>query len=102
MDAFQGCYKNGSEFATRDCRWFSVVPFFVYFSSCVLYAAVLNPAIFPFLSVLFVLASIIAILTNPFKQERLFAMFVTFSLLRGLIFSSLTVNLCYTIILILF
>ncbi len=102
MDAFQGCYKNGSEFATRDCRWFSVVPFFVHFSSCVLYAAVLNPAIFPFLSVLFVLASIIAILTSPFKQERLFAMFVTFSLLGGLIFSSLTVNLCYTKILILF
>ena len=25
MDSFQGCYKNGTEPGTRDCRWFSSV-----------------------------------------------------------------------------
>ena len=28
MDAFQGCYKDGTEPGTRDCRWFSSVYFF--------------------------------------------------------------------------
>ena len=38
MDSFQGCYKDGTEPGTRDCRWFVAVPligriagFFVYF-----------------------------------------------------------------------
>ena len=25
MDTFQGCYKNGMEPGTRDCRWFSAM-----------------------------------------------------------------------------
>ena len=28
MDSFQGCYKDGTEPGTRDCRWFSSVYFF--------------------------------------------------------------------------
>ena len=29
MDAFQGCYKNGVDPGTKDCRWFSAVYFFM-------------------------------------------------------------------------
>ena len=29
MDSFQGCYKDGTEPGTRDCRWFSAVPFII-------------------------------------------------------------------------
>ncbi len=31
MDSFQGCYKNGTEPGTRDCRWFLSVFFILHF-----------------------------------------------------------------------
>ena len=29
MDSFQGCYKDGTKPGTKDCRWFSAVPFII-------------------------------------------------------------------------
>ena len=38
MDAFQGCYKNGMEPGTRDCRWFSAMYLLVRLLVFVAYA----------------------------------------------------------------
>ena len=37
VDSFQGCYKDGTEPGTRDCRWFSAVYFAYRFISFFLY-----------------------------------------------------------------
>ncbi len=33
MDTFHGCYKDGTEPGTHDCRWFVSVPFLVRFTA---------------------------------------------------------------------
>ena len=41
VDLFQGCYKNGTQPGTRDCRWFSAVPFILKLVLLVLYTVTL-------------------------------------------------------------
>ena len=69
MDAFQGCYKNGTN-GTRDCRHFSAVYLFVRIIFLVIAAVSLGYSVvtFYFLTgVLFSLFAILIAITQPYK-----------------------------------
>ena len=69
MDTFQGCYKDGTEPGTRDCRWFASVYFIVRLSAATLAAITLNVVFFHFTSMLLALLAILFITIQPFKSN---------------------------------
>jgi hypothetical protein len=69
MDSFQGCYKDGTEPGTRDCRWFASV-FFVLRSAAIMVAIVTkNTSFFPLSCVLFVMVAVVLTSVQPFKEN---------------------------------
>ena len=69
MDAFQGCYKDGTESGTRDCRWFSSVYFFCRFLFFILYAFIPNIVFFVIGAILAFNLSLLAMAVQPFKSS---------------------------------
>ena len=70
VDSFQGCYKDGTEPGTRDCRWFSVVYFgsrIVFFIS---YATVGNMPTLLIVSLLLMICTILVMGLKPFKSQH--------------------------------
>ncbi len=61
MDSFQGCYKDGTEPGTRDCRWFASVFFLARFGMALTYAFTKGAMYFVIFSIMLVL--IILLLT---------------------------------------
>ena len=85
MDSFQGCYKNGTEPGTRDCRWFSATFLALRLLFFILYGFTLNSTFFPLCSVFFILLIVLLVIFQPFKtfhrhnfEIALFAMFAAF------------------------
>ena len=69
VDSFQGCYKDGTDPGTRDCRWFSIVPFLVRYIIFIVYGAVvLSPFLVYFVMILVFTASLI-IIVDPYKSQ---------------------------------
>ena len=70
MDSFYGCYKDGTEPGSKDCRWFASVFFFVrYFLFCsTLYA--MGSTSFPIGAIVLTLFSISLIVIQPFKSKH--------------------------------
>ena len=69
MDAFQGCYKDGTEPGTRDCRWFSSVYFFFRFLSFMLYAFIPNTVFFVLGAIIAFNLSLLIMAIQPFKSS---------------------------------
>ena len=69
MDAFQGCYKDGTEPGTRDCRWFSSVYFFCRFLFFTLYALMPNTVFFVTGSIIAFNLSLLIMVVQPFKSS---------------------------------
>ena len=69
MDAFQGCYKDGTEPGTRDCRWFSSVYFFCRFLFFILYALIHNTVFFVIGAILAFNVSLLIMAVQPFKSS---------------------------------
>ena len=67
MDIFQGCYKNGTDPGTRDCRWFSAMYYIFRIICFVAYAFVQNILCFVICGGLVLLFSILVIIIQPFK-----------------------------------
>ena len=69
MDAFQGCYKDGTKPGTHDCRWFSSLYFLCLFLLYVLGA--FTPSIFASVMVPIVLLnlSLFIMAVQPFKSS---------------------------------
>ena len=85
MDSFQGCYKNGTEPGTRDCRWISAAYLVLRWVFFILYGFTLNPAFFPLCSLSAIFFIILLVILQPFKTSRrhnfeivLFVMFTAF------------------------
>jgi hypothetical protein len=70
MDAFQGCYRDGTEPGTRDCRWFSTVYFLCRFMLFAVYAATRNVILFTVAAILFMLVTLLIVLVQPFKLPQ--------------------------------
>ena len=69
MDSFQGCYKNGTEPGTRDCRWFASAFFLFRYILLIISVFVNGGMYFPSASIVLVLATILLVLLQPFKSE---------------------------------
>ncbi len=69
VDSFQGCYKDGTEPDTRDCRWFSAVLLmfrFMYFTTV---AVTPTEAFIPFMAIGCVFLIILVTIVDPFKTN---------------------------------
>ena len=69
MDAFQGCYKNGTN-GTRDCRYFSALYLFVRVSIFMMIAVSLSLSRFVYcflVGVIFTLFAILFVVVQPYK-----------------------------------
>ena len=69
MDSFLGCYKNGTQPDTRDCRWFASLLFSFRLFLLLIGAWLLNWTFFIFSSMLVVLYLTLMTVVQPFKKE---------------------------------
>ncbi len=69
VDSVQGRYKDGTEPGTRDCRWFSTVPFILRFVFFMMISFNFNTAMLPYITQVFTLGAIVTILVDPFKHN---------------------------------
>ena len=68
VDSFQGCYKNGTEPGTFDCRWFSTLIHLIRLLFFVIYGMTLSMMFFVYGLIAFLVLSIAAINIQPFKK----------------------------------
>ena len=69
MDSFQGCYKDGTELGTRDCRWFSSLLLILRFILVSAYAYFLDSLFYPYAAMVLVITAMITIVVDPFKTH---------------------------------
>ena len=71
VDSFQGCFKDGTEPACRDCRWFSVIPFLLQLIIFSIYSATFYSynMFLRTLATIIVLAAILTIIVDPYKPQ---------------------------------
>jgi len=69
MDSFQGCYKDGTQPGTTDCRWFASVFFIVRLLAFIIGAFLPNIMFFVLSSMLLVIFTGLLIIVRPFKTE---------------------------------
>ena len=69
MDAFQGCYKDGTEPGSRDCRWFTAI--FLVFRPILflIYTFTLSSAYFALSAIAILLLVLLIINIQPFKSQ---------------------------------
>ena len=69
MDSFQGCYKDGTEPGTRDCRWFAAVPLIGRFGLLVAYISKLQESLVSLAIVIIVIIIIATTTIQPYKKR---------------------------------
>ena len=69
VDTFQGCYKDGTESNSRDCRWFPGMILLVRVMVALIFSFYKNSVFLPQAAMVFVMAAIITITIEPFKQR---------------------------------
>ncbi len=67
MDSFQGCYKDGTEPNTRDCRWYASILYLSRPALLVVYAITADIAFFPLAAIIVTLIAMLTIIIDPFK-----------------------------------
>ena len=100
VDSFQGCYKDGTEPGTFDCRWFSVLMLLTRPLLFIVYALTLSTMFFSYALVFIVTVLIILINIQPYKKtavrypstDSTFIVFlsISYSAILGLDTSSIT------------
>ena len=69
VDSFQGCYKDGTEPGTVDCRWFAQFRLFFRLAFFVVYTLILNSMFFIYVAIASTLWLMLLINVNPFKKH---------------------------------
>ena len=69
VDSFQGCFKDGTEPGTRDCRWFASFFFILRLCSAVIGILTLNVSYFLFTAIILTLLFMVLVLVEPFKAN---------------------------------
>ena len=67
MDTFLGCYKDGTEPGTHDCRWFASVYFLGRLLAVAIGSLTLSSMLFSFFPMILTLIAILYIAIEPFK-----------------------------------
>ena len=68
VDSFQGCYKDGTEPGTFDCRWFSVLPLLLRLILFIIFTLTLSMMFFVYAVLVLVIVLIAVINIQPFKK----------------------------------
>ena len=68
VDSFQGCYKDGTEPGTLDCRWFSTFILMIRLLLFVIYGMTLSMIFFVYAVLVLVIFLIAVINIQPFKK----------------------------------
>ena len=68
VDSFQGCYKDGTEPGTHDCRWFSVPMLLVWPIFCIVYSLTLSTMFFVYCLITLLILLIAMINIQPLKR----------------------------------
>ena len=90
MDAFQGCYKDGTQPGTRDCRWFASVFFIIRIVQLALYSQP-DHVIFLVLAVKsIILYSTLTAVMKPYKSELKYYNVVSVIFLQLMVLVSIT------------
>ena len=69
MDAFQGCYKDGTN-GTRDCRYFSALHLILRIALFTTYAITVNTLVYTLVAVILIVFAILNAVIQPYKQEH--------------------------------
>ena len=69
VDTFYGCYKDGTEAGTRDCRWFASLIFIARFIIMLIGSFTLDGTFFPLAAIVYVLLFMVLFLVEPFKAN---------------------------------
>ena len=69
VDSFQGCYKDGTEPGTSDCRWFAQLGLFIRFAFFIIHALTLTSMYFIYTILACTLWLVLLINVNPFKKS---------------------------------
>ena len=88
VDSFQGCYKDGTEPGTFDCRWFSTLIHLIRLLLFIVYGMTLSMMFYIYGLIAFLTLSIVAINIQPYKKVayRYSIMDIVFYILLSLIF----------------
>lgn len=68
VDSFAGCYKDGTEPGTRDCRYFAALFLLLRILSYVVYQATLDASSYGWIGVLLALFTILFAIAKPYKS----------------------------------
>ena len=88
MDSFTGCYKDGTEPGTRDCRWFAAVFLFGRLTGFILYASSQTSVYFPLSAITFLLLVLLIVNIQPFKSQV-----SHYSKINATLFTLLSINM---------
>ena len=84
VEAYYGCYKDGTEPNTKDCRWFVSVIFALRIFFCAIGMYIFNDMYFMYTTMVFALFLILQIQFQPFRDNKSYlstALFLFISLL---------------------
>ena len=110
IDSFQGCYKDGTEPGTLDCRWFSAIFLFVRILTFLTSAVTMSVMYFIYGAIFFLVLLIATINIQPFKKvvhhQSTESIFLIISVLFHITFVGSTIasihqNICYCYIIML-
>ena len=88
MDSFTGCYKDGTEPGTRDCRWFAAIFFLVRLVGSMIFAFTQSSAFYSLCTLLLLFLIILIINVQPFKP-----LFAHYTKINSTFFALLAMNL---------
>ena len=91
-DSFQGCFKNGTEPGTRDCRWFAGAYFVLRIALYFVYAFTHQTIYFSIGSIVLLFFVILLVKVQPYKQDIAYHtnLNATFLVMIALLYVSVT------------
>lgn len=91
VDSFQGCYKDGTEEGTLDCRFFAQYDLFMRFAFFTLYALTRSSMFFVYAAIVCTVFIIIFTNVNVFKKMAIYypSMDLTFMIMLALLYVSI-------------
>ena len=69
VDSFQGCYKDGTEPGTCDCRWFSVLPLLLRLMIFIIFTSTLSMMFYVYAVITLTVLLLVIVNVQPFKKS---------------------------------
>ena len=92
IDSFQGCFKNGTEPGTRDCRWFSATYFLLRVIGFITFAILPNVMYFVFAALLLLIFAVALVAIQPYHSSKAHHMAINTSFIVLLVFVYMSIT----------